>query len=75
MRGRREVKAYGIRVMRAALGTVYSCPCCKHFESFASGQAGTGRGHGLRMGGGCYSRMVAHVRREHPEQPKETVNA
>lgn len=70
MRFGRETKAYGIKVTRAALATVYACPCCNHFERFANGRPGTGRGHGLRQGGGCYSRMVAHIRREHPEQPK-----
>lgn len=67
-----EVRAYGMKVHRGGLATVYACPCCSHIEKFSSGRPGVGRGHGLRNGGGCYSRMVAHIRATHPEQPKET---
>lgn len=63
----KEIRNYGIQITRGPFATVYQCPSCKHTESFKSGRPGTGRGHGLRMGGGCFSRMVAHVRKEHPE--------
>lgn len=71
MPGKQSVRAYGIKVTSGPIATIYQCPCCKHTEMFRNGQRGTGRGHGLRMGGGCYSRMVAHVRKEHPDQPKD----
>jgi hypothetical protein len=66
-----SIRDYGIRVFSGPFATIYTCPRCQHREQFKSGQRGVGRGHGLRMGGGCYSRMVAHVRKEHPDQPKE----
>lgn len=64
---RTSVRKYGIKVHSAPLGTVYQCPVCSHTESFRSGFRAAGRGHGLRNGGACFSRMVAHIRREHPE--------
>ena len=67
---RTSSRQYGIKVTAGPMATVYKCPCCAHSESFRNGIRGAGRGHGLRNGGGCWSRMVAHVRREHPEQPK-----
>jgi hypothetical protein len=69
-RPRTVIRAYGIKSHHGPVATVYSCPCCDHSEKFQNGLRGAGRGHGLRNGGGCYSRMVAHVRREHPEQAK-----
>ncbi|HVQ44522.1 MAG TPA: hypothetical protein VMT30_06155 [Candidatus Saccharimonadia bacterium] len=64
-----SVRKYGIKVTSGPLATVYECPCCKHVERFENGVRGTGRGHGLREGGACFSKMAAHIRRDHPEQP------
>lgn len=65
-----DIRQYGIRVHRGPYATVYACPSCKHIEKFTSGRPGVGRGHGLRNGGACFSRMVAHIRREHVERSK-----
>ena len=70
--GRSVKRQYGITSHHGPLATIYTCPCCKHFEKFTNGRAGTGKGHGLREGGACYSRMVAHVRKDHPDQPRYT---
>lgn len=66
-----RITSYGIKIHSGPFATVYACPCCKHTEKFENGRPGVGRGHGLRNGGACFSRMVRHVRDAHPEQPKE----
>jgi hypothetical protein len=48
-------------IHRGPRGTVYGCPICKRAEFIKRGGAGSGRGYGLRTGGGAYSRMVAHI--------------
>lgn len=71
IRNRTEKKAYGITRFSGPFASVFTCPKCKHVEKYRTGVAGVGRGHGLREGGGCYSRMVAHIRKEHPEVTKD----
>ncbi|WP_327210314.1 hypothetical protein [Rhizobium leguminosarum] len=64
------VRKYGIRVMAGPLATVYACPCCKEVVRIPR-ERNPGRGFGLRTGGAAFSRMCAHVRAEHPDQPAE----
>ena len=64
---RERTSAKGVKVFRGPRGTVYSCPHCKHHELVAKGP-GEGRGHGLRTGGAAHSRMVAHMRLQHPDK-------
>lgn len=53
-----------VRKRRYALGTVYSCPLCPAHEVVMHGRR-DGRGHGLREGGGAFSRMASHIFRTH----------
>lgn len=69
-----SIRKYGIRVVAGPLGTVYSCPCCKESVSIRR-ERNPGRGFGLRTGGAAFSRMCAHVRAEHPEQPEDAPRA
>lgn len=69
-----EVADYGIKKHRGPMATVYACPCCSFTLKFERGRPGVGRGHGLRNGGKLFHQMCAHVRSEHPEQPKELSN-
>lgn len=54
-------------VRRGPLGTVYLCPFCSHHVLVPRGGPGSGRGYGLRTGGGAHSRVSAHIRAEHPD--------
>jgi hypothetical protein len=67
-----RTSVYGIAKMAGPFATVYACPCCKHTISFRRSRPveKVGRGYGLRTGGAAFSKMVAHVRSEHPEQPR-----
>jgi hypothetical protein len=65
-----RIAKYGMKITSGPMATIYQCPCCKHVERFTNGRRGVGRGHGLREGGGCFSRMCAHIRRDHPEMTK-----
>lgn len=61
---------YGIRKMSGPLATIYACPCCPFTIRVGRMRSGAGRGYGLRTGGAAFSQMSAHVRAEHPEQPR-----
>jgi hypothetical protein len=64
--------SYGIAKAAGPFATVYACPCCKFLIRIPRSRPGdrVGRGYGLRTGGAAFSKMCAHVRNEHPEQPK-----
>jgi len=65
-----NVSLYGIRKFAGPAATVYACPCCK-FTITIRRQMNPGRGFGLRTGGAAFSKMCAHVRADHPKQPRE----
>jgi hypothetical protein len=64
-RGHNNQKPTRPNIYRGPFGTVYACPHCKHTEKTNPGR-GQGRGHGLRTGGAAFSRVSAHIKKEHP---------
>lgn len=63
---------YGIGKHSGPFATVYACPRCSFFIKVPKSHPANrvGRGYGLRTGGAAFSQMAAHVRREHPDQPR-----